>query len=147
MSAASKEISYVISLSVCAGCYRHIKISSKATLYQLHKAILDAFEFDDDHAHAFFMDDSVWSDKESFYANIIEDEERHTAEYKLEQLGLCVGKKFKYLFDFGDEWRFQCKVLKVLDEKTKMPEIIRSKGEAPSQYGYEFDDEELDEDE
>ena len=41
--------SYVISVSQRTGCYRHIKISSAATLHALHKAIIAAFEFDDDH--------------------------------------------------------------------------------------------------
>ena len=52
---------YVISVSLCTGCYRHIQIAASATLYRLHKAILDAFEFVDDHMHAFFMDNHLWS--------------------------------------------------------------------------------------
>jgi len=53
--------SYVISVSLGTGCYRHIKISSSATLFRLHQAILNAFEFEDDHMHAFFMDNKRWS--------------------------------------------------------------------------------------
>ena len=50
---------------------------------------------------------------------------------------LTIGQKFKYVFDFGDEWVFQCKVLKVLDEETGETAVVRSKGEAPAQYdGY-----------
>ena len=48
--------SYVISVSLAKGCYRHIRIPATATLYQLHKAILTAVAFEDDHANAFFMD-------------------------------------------------------------------------------------------
>ncbi len=43
--------SYVISVSLGTGCYRHIQISAGATLNKLHKAILGAFGFEDDHAH------------------------------------------------------------------------------------------------
>ena len=46
--------SYVISASLGAGCYRHIRIGDQETLDRLHELILDAFDFDDDHAHAFF---------------------------------------------------------------------------------------------
>mgnify|MGYP000961127436 CR=1 FL=1 len=145
MSPAKKKNSYIISVSVATGCYRHIKIDSTATLLQLHKAIIDAFEFYDDHLHVFFMDNSAWSDAESYYSDMMEGEDRYTANYTLEKVGLFVGRKFKYIFDFGDEWRFQCKVMKVLDEATESPEIVRSAGEAPSQYWDE--DEELDEDE
>ncbi len=150
MKTAKKDFSYIISVSIGTGCYRHIKIAPTATLFELHEAIIDAFEFFDNHAHAFFMDNKVWSDGESYYSDMIEDEDRYTSEYSLEQVGLDVDKKFKYIFDFGEEWRFQCKVLKVLDEQTEFPEIVRSKGEAPLQYGYdmdEFEDEEPDQDE
>ena len=52
--------------------------------------------------------------------------------------------KFKYLFDFGDEWRFQCKVLKIIEKVTEEPIVIKVKGEAPEQYpdwGDDWDDE------
>ncbi len=47
--------SYVISVSAGTGCYRHIQISKTATLHRLHKAIIAAFDFEDDHEHAFFI--------------------------------------------------------------------------------------------
>lgn len=150
MCATNKEVSYVISVSVGPGCYRHLKISSKATLFQLHEAILDAFEFIDDHAHAFFMDNRAWSDVSSYYSDMIEDENRYTNDYELERVGIFIGEKFKYIFDFGDEWTFQCKVLKVIDEITEEPVVVRSKGEAPQQYGdedWEYEDEETEDDE
>jgi hypothetical protein len=45
------------------------------------------------------------------------------------------GHKFKHLFDFGDEWVFQCRVLKALADACPQPLVVRSKGEAPEQYG------------
>lgn len=140
MSAAKKEESYVISVSVGTGCYRHIMISSKSTLFDLHAAIIDAFEFMDDHAHVFFMNNKEWDDSDSYYSDQMEDEDRYTTDYKLEDVGLFAGKQFKYIFDFGDEWLFKCKVLKVLDEKTLIPEIVRTKGDAPLQYECADDD-------
>ena len=54
------------------------------------------------------------------------------------------------MFDFGEEWRFQCKVLRELEEDTKTPLLIREVGEPPEQYPeweeYEEDAEEDDED-
>lgn len=149
MSATKNEVSYVISVTVATGCYRHIQISSKATLFQLHETIIDAFEFFDDHAHAFFMDNVAWSDRSAYYSDVIEDEEAYTKDYRLEDLDFAVNMKFKYIFDFGDEWVFQCRILKILEEKTEEPKMVRSKGEAPSQYACadDFEDEELDEDE
>ena len=79
--------SYVISVSVGTGCYRHIQISKTATLYKLHKAIISAFDFEDDHAHAFFMDNKYWSDYAAFFSMKMHGDERLTKSYKLEKLG------------------------------------------------------------
>ena len=138
--AASME-SYVFSVSAMPGCYRHIQISSNSTLQDLHSAILDAFDFEDDHAHAFFMDNKLWSRWDSYFMEGTGGEDEiSTKERKLYQLELCKGSQFKYLFDFGDEWVFQCKVLRLLEEETEFPRIVRSKGKSPDQYGLWEDD-------
>ena len=143
--------SFVISVSLGTGCYRHIQISANATLYKLHQAILKAFEFEDDHEHAFFMDNHVWSSADAYFSSKAESGDRLTKKYTLKKLKLTKGQKFKYVFDFGDEWEFQCKVLRELEEDTKTPLVIRSAGESPEQYPeweeYEEDAEEDDEDE
>lgn len=131
--------SYVISVSLGTGCYRHIRISGKATLEGLSDAILDAFDFDNDHLHAFFMNNRAWDDEDCYYSPYAEDEFRTTDSCKLQFINLEVGKKFLYIFDFGDDWRFQCKVLNILDEDTKEPVVVRTKGVAPLQYS-EFDE-------
>ena len=135
--------SYVISVSAGTGCYRHIQISKSATLYRLHEAILEAFEFMDDHAHAFFMDNKTWSQYDAYYSMKMDGSERLTKSRKLEKLNLKKGSQFKYVFDFGDEWRFQCKVLRELEENTKTPLVIREVGQSPEQYPEYEDEEEL----
>lgn len=131
--------SFVIKVSLGTGCYRHIQISTDSTLLELHDAIQSAFEFDDDHAHAFFMDNKIWSKQDCYYMEGIEDSYRTTKKYRLNHAGLCTGKQFKYLFDFGEEWVFQCKVLKTIEGRTDKPVVIKSKGEVPLQYG-DWDD-------
>ena len=126
--------SYVISVSLGTGCYRHIQISASATLFRLHQAILNAFEFEDDHMHAFFMDNKRWSQWDCYVSAKSEPTDRLTKRYSLQNAGVTKGKKFLYLFDFGDEWVFQCKVLREVDDKTDIPGVIRSVGEAPEQY-------------
>lgn len=126
--------SYVISVSLGAGCYRHIRIGEQETLDRLHEAILDAFDFDDDHAHAFFLDDRYWSSVRAYYSDYVDDAKKYSSDVTLRQLRLEKGNKFKFLFDFGDEWRFQCKVLRKLEERTDIPGVVRTVGEAPAQY-------------
>jgi len=98
--------SYVISVSLGTGCYRHIQISASATLFRLHQAILNAFEFEDDHEHAFFMDNHVWSLRDAYYSIKIEAGNRLTRKYTLKKLNLAKDQKFKYVFDFGDNGSF-----------------------------------------
>lgn len=147
--------SYVISVSLCTGCYRHIRISENAPLFMLHETILKAFDFDDDHLHAFFLDDHYWSHNRAYFSDKEGYWSKKSKKYTLQKLGLKEGDKFKYLFDFGDEWRFQCRVLRREDEETVIPCIVRSVGESPEQYPdededydyFDFDDEDEDYDE
>lgn len=135
-----KPKTLVISISAGKGCYRHIQISDQATLEELSDEILIAFDFDNDHAHAFFMDNRAWSDADCYYMAMEDedDHERHTCDYSLRKSGLRADKKFLYIFDFGDEWRFSCHVLRILNEPTEEPQVIYSKGKPPIQYaGYE----------
>ena len=135
--------SYIISVSAGKGCYRHIQINQSATLYKLHQAIISAFEFDDDHCHAFFMDNKHWGHGDTYFSVKSDSTDRLTKSYRLERLGLEKGRQFKYLFDFGDEWWFQCKVLRTVEERTDIPKVIRSVGEPPMQYPEEeWEDEE-----
>lgn len=138
--------SYVISVSLGTGCYRHIQISASATLHKLHQAIIKAFDFDDDHMYAFFMDNHYWSRRNSYVREKMDEDDRLAKNCKLEKLGLTKGNQFKYIFDFGDEWRFQCKVLRELDVQTDIPGVIRRVGESPEQYPNWEDEEERESD-
>lgn len=125
---------YVISVSLCTGCYRHIHIAASASLYRLHQAILDAFDFEDDHMHAFFMDNHLWSPASMYSSDASEPGQRLTRSYKLSQFHLQKGDKFRYVFDFGDSWEFQCRLLRETEDATKTPIVLRSVGESPEQY-------------
>ena len=130
------ERSYVISVSLGTGCYRHIRISAGDTFADLSAAILDAFRFSDDHMHMFCLDNRTWDSREVYISEKDEygEDARLSRRYRLGEVGLHEGQRFKYLFDFGDEWLFQCRVLRELEEETEQPAVVRSKGKAPRQY-------------
>lgn len=69
----------------------------------------------------------------------------------LETLALKKGKKFLYLFDYGDEWRFDVKVHAInpdADPALDYPLLVESVGEAPIQYpDWDEADDEADDDE
>lgn len=138
-----KSISYIISVSLGTGCYRHIRLSGEESLDCFARCILDSFDFCFDHLYSFFMDDKWWSQAEEYHSSY--DEEPPYAEnISMSELKLAKGQKFKFLFDYGDEWRFQCRVLQVLQEDTPKPLIVNSKGKAPEQYP-DYDDDDDDE--
>lgn len=144
MSNKRIQESIVLSVSVGKGCYRHIQISVNETLEDLADIILWAFDFYNDHAHAFFMNNKPRTDADCFYmAEVDADEEyRHTCDYTLHQLNLQKDDKFLFLFDFGDEWRFQCRVLRTNNEDIEEAMIVRMVGESPEQYpdyDYEYE--------
>lgn len=136
-----KVESYVIKVSLSGSCYRHIRIGKQETLRTLSETILRAFDFDDDHCHAFFMDNRYWSKANAYFSDGMDTGCRMSYKMPLRRLGLKKGDAFKYLFDFGDEWRFLCRVLQELEEKTDIPAVIKAVGAPPEQYpSWEDDD-------
>lgn len=132
---------YVIRVALGpSGLYRHIKVPRSMRLIEFSFAILDAYQFDMDHLSAFFMDNRAWSDADAYFFDEINDGSRVMGETELRDVGLEKGKKFLYIFDFGDEWTFQCKVLREVDDAGKNAEIVKSVGEAPQRYPVYDDD-------
>lgn len=132
---------YTIRVSLSKKLYRTIAIGASATLKDLHLAIQKAYQFDNDHLYAFFMDGNAWSDSGIYDP----DAERppYADEAKLGELELYEGKRFVYLFDYGDCWLFELLVQKI---EPKVPEprkalVVEEKGEAPAQYWEEEDEE------
>jgi len=135
---------YTFKVMLNTAIWRKIKLSHKHTLEDLHLYIQKAFDFDNDHLYSFFMDGKKYSD--DVYNSSFGDEPPFTYEAVIGELGLYKGKKILYLFDYGDSWEFQVQLLAIdeNEKEIKKPKITESKGEAPSQYHYEEDDEDFD---
>lgn len=109
-----------------------IAIHSSQTLEDLHLAIQNAIEFDNDHLYAFRFDGS--------YERTFNDDRGeippYAVDYKLEDLYLSKDTNLIYNFDFGDNWEFEVKLMKVdtsFKESCKT-ELIEQKGKNPVQY-------------
>ncbi len=123
-------------VSLNPSCWRTVKLSSTHTLLDLHDLIQKAFEFDDDHLYAFYMDGKPFSNQSCYHAPFTE-ETPSVKDTALGELQLYVGMGFLYLFDFGDEWHFSIQVLR-MEESDKLdfkPQIESVKGDSPEQYG------------
>lgn len=72
---------------------------------------------------------SVWED-------MMREVERDVRSTTLQLLDLRTRKKFLYLFDYGDEWRFTVQVESINKNApdAQYPQIVESVGEAPRQY-------------
>jgi hypothetical protein len=124
------EKSLVLSVSAGTGCYWHIQISESATLYRLHQIIIDSVGFYDGHLHSFFMNNRAWDGEEEYVCpdTDLEDSRGFSDKVKLSRFHLSKGNKFLYIFDYGDDWRFHIKVLRVIEEPTKTPILLKSVG-------------------
>ncbi|HEY8892588.1 MAG TPA: plasmid pRiA4b ORF-3 family protein [Clostridium sp.] len=132
-----KEGIYTFKVSLDKNTWSKIQLSAHDTLDELHILIQNAFEFDDDHMYSFFMDGEPWS-KNSFKCPF-DNEGPSTDEVEIGELDLIEKQSFLYIFDFGDEWRFNIEVIGVQNEDIKnfQGKIIEIKGESPQQYPYD----------
>jgi len=81
-----------------------LEIDESATLEDLHQAIQKAVDFDDDHLYKFYIAKTVRSRKLISF----DDKNKGLYEFILNTIfPLETGKKFFYLFDYGDNWVFQ----------------------------------------
>lgn len=133
--------SYVFKVSLGRSVWRKIALSYKHTLEDLHNAVQEAFDFDNDHLYSFFMDAKRYS-KHAYHSPMCDDGP-FTNEVTIGELELYEGQKILYFFDYGDSWEFEVQLLEINKDEIppREPMIIETKGEAPRQYGYYDDDE------
>jgi hypothetical protein len=108
--------------------WRQIEIRGADTLDDLHQAIYNVFEFDEEHLYAFYLSNKLW-DQTTEYTHA-EADGCPAYEATISRLGLAVKQKIAYVFDFGDEQRFEVELVAVHDAepKTQYPrEVKRNK--------------------
>ncbi len=123
-----------------------IELLSKQTLEDLHLAIQSAYKWDNDHLYAFYLNGEKYDQRFEF--GVSDDSPCYTHEGVIGELGLVVGHKFLYYFDFGDSHEFEVKVTGTTAKASaeKYPRVVESKGKAPKQYHWGDWDGEDDED-
>jgi len=118
--------------------YRIIAMPSSTNLHQLAKIVTESFDFDFDHLFAYFDDfRNPWESDKAI--------ENNFKKITIDSIFTRKGKKWLFLYDFGDEWHFYLSLEDVFsdDDVKAYPKIIETKGEAPEQYEtYEDDDSE-----
>lgn len=115
-----------------------VEASPKHTLDDLHGAIMDAADFDDDHLHAFFLSGRAW-DKQTEYG---QGDARYSSGIPIGKLHLRLKQRFLYVFDFGDQHEFDIQLIETKSEPQpeRYPRLIEQHGKMPPQYP-NYDDE------
>jgi hypothetical protein len=121
-----------------------IELAEDQTLEDLHLQIQDAFGWADDHLYSFFTSGKI-GDNASEVGSPWSDTLLHTHLVQIGEMGLAPGRLLLYLFDYGDDHRFDVEVIDLnpLAPKGKYPKILSYPQDAPSQYPDYDDDERL----
>ena len=122
--------------------YRDIAIRHKQSFFDLHEAILKAFEFDSKHQATFFRSNDHWARGKEITL------EKYDKSYKAEPLLMketTIGseirdtnQRFAYTYDFTKGWGFLLELINISKEenpKLSYPAMVRKEGIPPSQYG------------
>jgi hypothetical protein len=125
---------------------RTIQIRGDQTLEDLHHAIFEAFDREDEHMYEFQFGEGPDDPAGPRY---VLPEEREDGpleanpsiagtvdETTLDALKLEVDDVFGYWFDFGDDWMHEVQVVAIEDApaKGKFPKIVKRVGDSPPQY-------------
>ena len=137
----------VIYLGQCGCGYeeevtRKIELTGTQTLNDLHGAIIyESFNWDDPHMYSFFFDNIPYSRNRKMQYSCdtepdLDGKRPNSSSIKLEKLDLKKGQRFLFVFDFGDDHRFNIKVegFREIKKSTKYPLILEKKGETPEQH-------------
>ncbi|MCI0511590.1 plasmid pRiA4b ORF-3 family protein [candidate division KSB1 bacterium] len=131
--------------------YRNIEILENHTLSDLHREIYWAFNRFDEHLYSFYLTRKPvrgWRKRANYpeYTVILypadalmafEDEEKYDAsKTKIGTLKLKEKDILYYLFDYGDQWWHQIKVLSITETNTpsEYPKLVKIVGKSPEQY-------------
>ena len=132
---------WILKIELLSGAYLEdkweatVEIDSTSTLEDLHFAIQDAVEFDNDHLYEFYISRTERSrDRVRF-----DDENEGIYSVTLENLyPLEKRRKLYYMFDYGDSWLFKITKSRKKPQEPKQgityPRMVDETGSKPEQY-------------
>lgn len=124
---------------------RTIEIRGDQTLEDLHEAIFDAFDREDEHLYEFQIGGKGPNDPNAKHYGVPttfdeamgqSESEGDVAQTALDALNLKVGEMFGYWFDFGDDWWHQINVVSIEENipTGDYPKVTKRIGKSPPQY-------------
>jgi len=128
---------FKVSLRDRPDIWRIIDIKGNQMLSSLHKAIFKAFDHSEEHQYSFFLSNKPF-DKESEYTSpgiSADGTSKLATRIRIDSVELYGGPKFLYLFDYGDEWWHEVKLINVTERVThaSYPRVVKKQGKSPPQ--------------
>ncbi len=97
--------------------WRRLVVTTDSTIADLHEVLQASFGWSDDHLHRFEIQGREYGI--SYLGGITF---RHDARtIRLESLGLRVGERFLYEYDFGDAWLHDLRVEQIVEAQPGTP--------------------------
>ncbi len=111
--------------------WRRIEVPIDMTLEELHLVIQAAMGWDNSHLYAFRTPMGSWSDTDPDYGMPNAHSAETTTLAELRRRG--GGRKFTYIYDFGDDWWHTVQVEAVIasEPNTLYPRLLKAKGACP----------------
>ena len=125
--------------------FRDIEIETKSNFDSLHKAVLDAFDFEQGEMASFYLSDEEWSkglEISLMDMGGVDEDSLSMSTTILSDMVMKPGDKILYVYDFMRMWIFYIELVEVKKDKpsTIYPRVALAFGDAPSQDSKEFQD-------
>ena len=119
--------------------WREIEVAANQTLADLGEVIPLAFDFDDPHLWSFFLNGRAWDPTSEYALDSQPDpfggrRARAARRMPIREAPLpgASGKKeFLFVFDYGDEWRFAVKLVRLsltVEPGVRYPRVVAQPG-------------------
>jgi hypothetical protein len=135
--------------------FRDIEIETDASFEDLHRSILDGFDFEEGEMASFYMSNEQWEKGlEIALMDMGEKAALNMKGTKLNEMVTQPADKILYVYDFMRMWIFYVELIEIKKDKpsTIYPRVALAFGDAPAQdskemdlFGEEFDQQEFDE--
>ncbi len=125
--------------------FRDIEIETESNFDSLHKALLDAFDFEQGEMASFYLSDEEWSkglEISLMDMGGVDEDSLSMSTTLLSDMVMKPGDKILYVYDFMRMWIFYIELIEVKKDKpsTIYPRVALAFGDAPSQDSKEFQD-------
>jgi hypothetical protein len=125
--------------------FRDIEIETESNFDSLHKAVLDAFDFEQGEMASFYLSDEEWSkglEISLMDMGGVDEDSLSMSTTILSDMVMKPGDKILYVYDFMRMWIFYIELIEVKKDKpsTIYPRVALAFGDAPSQDSKEFQD-------